>query len=481
MRKKIITVLTSLVLLLAIVLLYNTWQISKPIPLKQVIEMPPLPDSAISHMQQAIRFQTEETENDKPDNSSAFRQFWLFVEKSYPFVNQLLTHKDFNRYSRLYKWEGLDTTKKPYVFMAHIDVVPVEKATEKQWTVPPYGGVLKNGLIYGRGVADDKSSVIALLESVEKLLAANFKPACTVYLSFGNDEETNGRGAEKIADWFTANRIHPEVVIDEGGEITNESFPTLGRPVAMIAVAEKGFMSFELSVTLEGGHSSTPVSETAIDVLTKGLYQLRKTSMPVIFTPVIKTMLERIAPGLPFIQRMAVANSWLLQRFLVNEMEKDKSSNALIRTTMVPTILQAGVKDNVIPGLAKAIVNTRIMPGQSTDEVEAFMTKQLNDKRIILKRLNDPIHNGPAASYESVAYKKVEAATYLVVKDVIPVPFLSVGATDSKSFQGIADGVIKFSPSTDLKGYHGIDERITITDLERLNFFYTLLLTDAGK
>lgn len=481
MRKIILVISVTVLISILGVLLFNTWQISKPIPVKQSEEMPALPDSAIAHMQQAIRFQTVESENDKPDDSSAFHQFWLFVEKAYPLLNRLLTHQDFNRYGRLYKWKGLDNNRKPYVFMAHIDVVPVEKATEQQWTVPPYGGILKNGMIYGRGVADDKSSVIALLETVEKLLSANFKPACTVYLSFGNDEETNGRAAEKIADWFSNNRIHPEVVIDEGGEITNESFPSLGRPVAMISVAEKGFMSFELSVTLEGGHSSTPVAETAIDVLTKGLYQLRRTAMPVVFSPVVKTMLERIAPGLPFFQRMAVANTWLLQKFLISEMEKDKNSNALIRTTMVPTILQAGIKDNVIPGQAKAIVNTRIMPGQSTDEVEAFITKQLNDKRIILKRLNDPIRNGPAASYESVAYQKVEAATYRVMKEVIPVPFLSVGATDSKSFQGIAHGVIKFLPSIDLKGYHGIDERITVEDLKRLSFFYTLLLKDAGK
>lgn len=481
MFKKSIAALTVVVILTVIVVLYNTWQISKPIAVKASGEIPPLPDAAITHMQEAIRIATVDEGNGAPVDSNAFRNFWLFVEKSYPLVNTLLTHQDFNHFSRLYKWEGRDRTKKPYVFMAHIDVVPVEKATESQWTVAPFGGILKDGLIYGRGVADDKSSVISLLESVEALLAKHFTPECTIYLSFGNDEETRGYGAEKIAKWFSENQIHPEVVIDEGGEITRETFPSLQRPVALIAVAEKGFMSFELSVNKAGGHSSTPPPETAIDILTRGLYQLRKQQMPAKLSPVVREMLLRIAPGLPYMQRMAIANPWLFGGILENQLSKDQHTNALLRTTLVPTIVQAGVKDNVIPGQAKATVNARILPGQTTDEVAAFIKKQISDDRIVIKRLNDPIHEGPAASYESVAYKKVEAATYRVMKEVIPVPFLSVGATDSKSFQSIADGVIKFLPSTDLKGYHGIDERISLVDLQRMVFFYTLLLQEAGK
>jgi len=481
MVRKIVLAIAAVVILLITVVLINTVRFSKPIPKMEALEAPALPDSAIVHLQEAIRIKTVDYGNGQPIDTLPFQQFWKFVAKSYPLVTKLLTQQTFNQYSRLYKWEGINLTSKPYVFMAHIDVVPVEKATENQWTVDPFGGILKNNIIYGRGVADDKSSVIGLLESVEKLLAENFKPACTIYLSFGHDEETIGHSARDIATWFKTNNIHPEVVIDEGGEITEENFTALKRPVALIAVAEKGFMSFELSVLKEGGHSSTPATETAIDILTKGIYQLRKKQMPYRMSPVVKEMLHRIGPGLPFMQRMAIANPWLLENALASELEKDKNSNALLRTTIVPTIIQSGMKDNVIPGLAKATVNTRILPGQTTDEVEAFISKQLDDKRIKIKRLNDPINDGPAASYESVAYKKVEAATYKVMKDVIPVPFLSVGATDSKSFQPIADGVIKFLPGIDLKGYHGIDERMPVSDLRRIIFFYELLMKDAGK
>ena len=481
MLKKSLLGVFAIVIILISVVLIKTMLFSKSIPKMETMEIPALPDSAIVHMQAAIKIKTVDYGNGIPIDTVAFEQFWKFVEKSYPLVTKLVKQQSFNKYSRLFTWEGTNPSLKPYVFMAHIDVVPIEKATENQWTVPPFGGLVINDQIYGRGVADDKSSVISLLESVEKLLTINFKPLCTIYLSFGHDEETIGHSARDIASWFTKNNIHPEVVVDEGGEITEENFTELKRPIALIAVAEKGFMSFELSVKIAGGHSSTPANETAIDILTKGLYNLRKKPMPYVLSPIVKEMLQRIGPGLSFMQRMAIANTWLLERSLVKELEKDKNSNALLRTTIVPTIIQSGVKDNVIPGVALATVNTRILPGQTTDEVEAFIKKQMNDDRIQIKRLSDAIKNRVAASYESVAYKKVEAATYKVMKDVIPVPFLSVGATDSKSFQGIADGVIKYLPSIDLKGYHGIDERIHISDLKRMVFFYELMIKDAGK
>ena len=481
MIKKSFIWLFAIVVILISVVLIRTMLFSKSIPKMAVMEIPPLPEAAIAHMQEAIRIETVDYGNGIAIDTVPFEQFWKFVDKSYPLVNKLLKQQSFNKYSRLFSWEGTNPSLKPYVFMAHIDVVPIEKATENQWTVPPFGGILKNDLIYGRGVADDKSSVISLLESVEKLLSQNFKPACTIYLSFGHDEETIGHSARDIAGWFIKNNIHPEVVVDEGGEITEENFTELKRPIALIAVAEKGFMSFELSVKVEGGHSSTPANETAIDIITKGLFNLRKKPMPYVMSPIVKEMLQRIGPGLPFMQRMAIANSWLFESSLVHELEKDKNSNALLRTTIVPTILQSGVKDNVIPGLAMATVNSRILPGQTTDEVEAFIKKQMDDSRIQIKRLNDPIHDGKSASYESVAYKKVETVTYKIMKDVIPVPFLSVGATDSKFFQGIADGVIKYLPSIDLKGYHGIDERMHVSDLKRMVFFYELMIKDAGK
>lgn len=481
MIKKIFLGFLLILLFVTGVVVFNTLRFSKAIATKPSSELPNLPDSAISHMSQAIRIKTISLGNGEPVDTASFLVFWQFVEKNYPLVNQALSHQTFNGLSRLYKWEGKHPEQKPYVLMAHYDVVPVEASTEKLWTVPAFGGVLKNDTIYGRGAADDKVSLISILEAVEKLLAQNFQPERTIYLSFGNDEETIGKGAQAIAKYLEDNKIHPELILDEGGEITTENFTELKRPVALIAVAEKGYMSFNLTVEQHGGHSSTPAPETAIDILARALVHLREKQMPYQFQGVIKEMMNRIGPGLPFLDRMAIANQWLFEKVLVSVLEKDKSSNALLHTTIVPTIVQTGVKDNVIPSLASAVVNTRILPGTSIEEVEAFMHKQINDDRVKISRFSPSDRVGPAASYESVAYKKVEEATYKIMKDVVPVPFLSVGATDSKYLQHLADGTIKFSPSVDAKGFHGIDERIGVTDLKRLIFFYQLIIQGAGK
>ena len=482
MLKKIALLLSAVIVILIAIVLVKTIQFSKPIAVKESLAIPALPDSVVSHMQQAIHFKTVSFGSNLPIDSAAFKEFWQFVGKSYPLVTKSLTQQSFNEFSRVFKWEGKHPELKPYVFMAHIDVVPIEKATEKQWTVPAFGGILKNDQIYGRGAADDKACVISILETVEKLLKQGFQPERTIYLSFGHDEEIGGpRGAGTIANWFKENKIHPEVVIDEGGMITKEHFPELKRPIALIGVTEKGYMSFLVSVQLEGGHGSMPVPETAIDILCKALVNLRKKQMPYKILPPLQEMLQRVGPGLSFVQRMAIANQWLFEPILVKGLEKDKGTNAMLRTTIVPTILQAGIKDNVIPGLATATVNTRILPGQSIEEVEAFIKKQMNDDRIVVKRTGPASEDGPPVSIESVAFKKVEAATYQVMKDVIPTPFVMIGGTDSKYFQPIADGVIKFTPGIDPKGFHGVDERINKSDLARMMFFYELLMKDAGR
>jgi len=259
--------------------------------------------------------------------------------------------------------------------MAHYDVVPVEPATEHLWTMPTFDAQVSNGMIYGRGVADDKASLISILEATELLLSKDFKPERTIYFSFGNDEETTGFGAQAVAKYMEENGIHPEAVLDEGGEITKENFPDLKRPVALIAVAEKGYMSFKLSVSQEGGHSSTPAAATAIDILNEGLYHLRKQEMPYRFLPLIAEMLNRVGPHMPFLQRMIIANNWLFEKILVSNFEKDQNSNALFHTTIVPTIFQTGIKDNVIPSVAEAVINTRTCPARVRRKWKPSCTK----------------------------------------------------------------------------------------------------------
>jgi len=161
------------------------------------------------------------------------------------------------------------------LLMAHMDVVPVEAATESSWHQPPFSGRVAEGFIWGRGAMDDKASVMGLLEAVEHLLESGFEPQRTVYLAFGHDEEIGGNsGAAKIAGLLQSRGLELEYVLDEGLNIFNGIVPGISAPVALIGVAEKGYLTLQLTAESPGGHSSAPPEHTAITVISRALQRL---------------------------------------------------------------------------------------------------------------------------------------------------------------------------------------------------------------
>jgi carboxypeptidase PM20D1 len=202
------------------------------------------------------------------------------LESAYPLVHKQMTRNILASYSYVYTWKGTDTSLQPIILMAHYDVVPVEPSAIKLWTAKPFGGEIKNDSIYGRGAADDKGSMISIMESAESLLKAGFTPRRTIMLCFGHNEESTGDGAKAIVAWLQQQKIRAEMVIDEGGELTFEKVKDVSRPIAMIGVGEKGYATFELSVEKTGGHSSRPDRETAIDILAKALVRVILFSAP---------------------------------------------------------------------------------------------------------------------------------------------------------------------------------------------------------
>ena len=482
MIKKILLILLAVIIIVSAVILINNSKYSGTIPSKPAMAQIAISDSAIQHMSEAVQIKTISYADSLPVDTAEYMRFRAFIEKAYPLVNQKLPRQIFNQFSYLYKWEGSNKSLAPYVIMAHSDVVPVEEATLNKWTVAPFSGAVKDSMIWGRGVIDDKGCLVPILEAAEQLLRENFQPERTIYLSFGHDEEISGpHGAQAIEKWFKENNIRPQLVIDEGGEITLEQFPQLKRPVAAIGVGEKGYLSFKLTVEKEGGHSSMPQPQTAIDILTSALVKLRSQQMPFRITAPMQELLTRIAPGLPYMEKTALANQWLFGEMLQKEFDKNEVTNSLFHTTIVPTIINGGIKDNVIPAVATAIVNSRSLPGDSQDDVIAFMKKLINDDRVKIEPFKSNTEPSNIADINGIAYKKIESLCYKVMPDVIPVPYLLMGGTDSHYFDDVSDGVIKFAPSVDGKGYHGINERLPFADFKRMIFFYTLLMKESGN
>jgi carboxypeptidase PM20D1 len=480
MRRFLFLVLSAIVLLAAVVL-FNTFRFSpgeQENTSVQAVEIKKY-DTAALHLSQALQIKTVSFGDTLPIDTAEFIRFRTFMETTYPLMHQQLEKQSFNLFSYVFKWKGKDTLAKPYVLMAHTDVVPVEAVAESKWTYPSFSGRIEKDTIWGRGAVDDKSSAIAIMEAVEALLHEGYAPERTIYLAFGHDEEIAGkRGANIFSKWFKEQKINPALVVDEGGMIDSQKFKSVGKPVAVIGTGEKGYTNIDLTVEIPGGHSSQPEKETAIDILNKAIVNVRKEQMPALITPPVLELLSRTSIG-SFSTRMAMANLWLFKGSVVGKMEENKQTNALVHTTLVPTIVKAGIKDNVIPTIAKATFNSRILPGQTSDDVLNFVKQAVNDERVsVTKQTISLIEPSPITPTDHPAFQQVSAIVKKTAPNVLISPYLMIGASDSRYFRSFSDAVLNFTPVQDAKGFHGIDERIGISDLSRMITFYKLLMQE---
>jgi carboxypeptidase PM20D1 len=482
MIKKILLFFGVAIILLIAILLINTFR-AKPWPVHPSEALKPMPDSAVRHLSEAIQVPTISYSDTSALDTAAFRAFNSFIEKAYPLVHQHLVKTFIKEFSIVFEWKGQNASLAPIVLMGHYDVVPIEQASLDKWTVPPFSGSITDSCVWGRGAADDKSGVISRLEAAEAMLQKGFVPQRTIYFCFGHDEEIGGGGAKLVVEYLQQKNVKAEMVLDEGGEITANKIKDVKRPVAVIGVAEKGYASYELTVEKEGGHSSMPDKETAIDILTAALHKLRTKTPPSKLTAPVREFLNRIGSSSDvFINKMAASNMWLFTGMIKSMISDKPEGNAMLHTTIVPTIIESGVKDNVVPSEAKAIVNSRILPGETAETVEAFIRKSIKDDRVKIKKVNrsntDP---SDETSIQSAAFKRVESAVYKTIPNVIPAPYLMIGATDSRYYRPISNGIVNFLPQTDSKGYHGINERLPVIDLQRSISFIMTIIEESDK
>jgi carboxypeptidase PM20D1 len=484
--RRVLLVLGLMILAVAVVVVARTAQRSA----RQVRAAPPRPvavddSAAAARLAQAVRFKTVSYEDSAPAGGELLA-FHAFLQRSFPKAHAALKREVVGDYSLLYTWAGSDERLEPVGLMSHMDVVPVEPGSEGSWTHPPFAGEIADGFVWGRGTLDDKIGVLALLESVETLIVQGFHPRRTIYLAFGCDEEMQGNGAARIARLLRERGVRPEFVLDEGSVIGRGLVPGVSKPVALIGIAEKGYASVELTVRGVGGHSSMPPRETAVGALARAIHRLEAHQMPERLDGPTRLMLEQLGPELPYIQRTAVANLWLLGPLIERQLAAAPSTNASIRTTTAPTIFQAGVKDNVLPASARAVVNFRILPGDSIGSVLEHVRSVVNDARVHARLLGTASNPSPVSSTTSFGYHVLELTTRQLFPNAVAAPFLVLGATDSHHYASLTPNVYRFLPvtltSTDLARVHGTDERVSIKDYgQAIRFMIQLLRTADGN
>jgi len=435
---------------------------------------------AVARMADALRIPTISHTDTARNDPATFAAFAAHLEKSFPRAHAQLTRENVGP-SLLYTWAGQDPAAQPLLLLAHMDVVPIEPGTEAKWTYAPFGGVVDGGFIWGRGARDDKSSVLALMETVEWLLARGFTPPRRVYLAFGHDEEIGGQdGALKIAGLLKSRGVRADL-LDEGGAVLEGLVPGVPRPVASIMAAEKGYFTVRMTARGEGGHSSRPPTATAVGRLARAVARVQQNPLPTRLERPVTDMFDRLAPEMSFGQRLVLANRWLFGPLLRRRLASSQNTSPLVRTTTAPTVFHAGVKDNVLPSEAYALVNFRLLPGDTRQGVLTHLRQVIADPGIELAEDGGFGNEASVPSpVDSPLFRLLERTTREIFPDAVVATGLVTGATDARNYEGVYVSRYNFSPSTlnaaDLPTIHGTDERIAVENYLRMVRFYVRLL-----
>lgn len=427
-----------------------------------------------------------------PDGTAPRREAMLELhrqlQEDFPRVHQALQREVVGELSLVYRWPGTDPSAEPVLLTAHLDVVPVEPGTEEDWTHPPFSGAIASGTVWGRGSLDDKASLVAILYAIERLLEDGFTPRRTLVLAFGHDEETGGhQGAATLASTFEERGERFAFLLDEGGALIDGAIPGLDRPAAMVGIAEKGHASLVLSVRGEGGHSSMPPDTGAIQRLAAAVERLSDSPMPARLDGPTATMTDHLAPHLSFGMRIGLANRWLLDPLIIRLMTTEPPSHASVRTTVVPTMLDAGVAPNVLAQRAEVVLNARILPGDTVQDVIEHVAEVVDDPEMEVRCLVDEECRDPSAiaDVDGEGFDLVRRAIVHTFPEAVVIPNLVLGGTDARHYQRVARDAFRFLPlrmvKEDRVRIHGTDEQLSVEGFsDAVRFYMTLVTLAAG-
>jgi len=477
----------GLVLLVSVILLRTMNLTSKQVQAGAAIDVPLDGQGIAERLAQAIRFQTTSHQDPAQFRGQEFSGLHEHLEQAFPLAHAALTKEIVEGHSLIYAWKGQQEELKPILLMGHMDVVPAESGTESDWAYPPFEGRLAEGYIWGRGSMDDKNAVLGVLEAVEMLLKEGFQPRRTVYLAFGHDEEIGGqRGAAQIAALLHSRGVELEYVLDEGLSITEGIVPNVSKPVALVGIAEKGYVSIKLTVQSEGGHSSMPPKHTAIGILSKAILKLERNQLPLRMDGPARQLFGKLAPEMSFAMRMVFANLWLFGGLVKRQLAASPASNAMVRTTTAPTMLEAGVKDNILPTTARAVVNFRLLSGDSVAGVIEHARQAIDDPRVKIEPMKG-FGGEPSfvSDTESPSFSALEHTIRQVFPKVLVAPGLVMGATDSRHYANLTNRIYRFTPTwmrpEDLDRIHGTNERISIENYAQAVRFYVQLIRNSDS
>jgi carboxypeptidase PM20D1 len=461
---------------------YHAPRAAQSTPVELVAPVPLDLDRAAQHLGEAVRIRTVSHQDPARNDWSEWERLRAWLAATYPAVHAAARLDLVAGHTLVYTWPGTDPQRKPIVLMAHHDVVPVTPGTEGDWRYAPFDGVVAEGAVWGRGALDDKSSLVALFESLEGLARSGFVPAASVIVVSGHDEEAGGSGAAAAAALLESRGADAEFVLDEGLAVVAD-FPLLARPVALVGIAEKGYGTLAVTAPAAGGHSSAPPRETGVETLARAVLAITSQPFPMRFEGPAADMVRALGPDAGAAVKLAVANEWLFAPLLVRRMAATPAGAATLHTTIAPTMLRGSTAENVLPQDATALINYRIAPGQSSDEVMAQARAATSGLGVRLQWVRPPYEPAPISSTTSRGWRLVAAAA-AAAGDWPVAPGLVTATTDSRNMTGVSRDIYRFqaivASMREFETIHGTNERLTLDNLRRLADFYARLIASAA-
>jgi acetylornithine deacetylase/succinyl-diaminopimelate desuccinylase-like protein len=368
---------------------------------------------------------------------------------------------------------------KALLLVAHMDVVGVDRS---KWSVDPFGGVIKDGYLYGRGSIDDKSMLAANLAAFIALKRGSVHLNRDVIFLATADEEEFGEASLKILIVKYWDKLAAGFALNEGGRtvVKNGKVQYVG-----VQVAEKVSVNISVTAKGKGGHASMPTKDNPVVHLAAAVEKIGDYTAPVRLTSIVRRYFE----GLSGIEDDDTAK-WMrvidtpdrgdhAQRVLS---DMNPMWNSMIRDTIAPTVLQAGIRPNVIPSEARAVLNVRLLPGDTIDVLINELNKLVNDPSVKLEVMPDAGLAAPNSSMENDFYALLTKVCAKEFSGAPVLPMLSTGATDSAQLRlhsVQAYGLSPFPlPTEDQARIHGDDERMPLASFAKGVDLMTRVVTE---
>ena len=402
-------------------------------------------------------------------DDTEFKKLRDVMEELFPLVHKTAEKMIFGDDCWIYKIKGKDQSRN-IMLMSHHDVV----AVEGEWKHPGFCGEIYDGALWGRGTVDTKTPLFAEFMALEELLQEGFLPETNVYIGSSHNEEIGGDGIPKALEYFKAQGIEFETVLDEGGAIISPPLPGIKSKCAMMAVHEKGRYTLNCYAKDNGGHkglaanSNTPVARMSAfitEVNTKNIFIKR-------LHPQVKAMFTHLGPYTPFILRMIFSNLWCFGGVLKTLMPKiNAQAGSMVGTTCSFNDINMNKEEKFC--FSKAFI-------RCVDDKD--LEKDLSEIKKIADKYNIELIPGENNEYFTPADMRHKAFEYTkkciadVFSDVVSAPYILPAGTDARHLCEICKCVIRFAPNEindqQFASVHSENENISLESVGNCVVFY---------